>query len=167
MTARFDAIGVLLVLVVLVAASLYLRQEQGRLSGDVYVVDGDTLKFGRESVRLAGMDAPEMAQTCRLDGQDVACGRMAREAMIRMVAAGPVSCRIVGHDRYRRDLGRCEAGGQDLGGRLVRDGLAVSYGDYVVEEAEARLAGRGLWAGSFERPAAWRKEHRRDGTLLP
>jgi endonuclease YncB( thermonuclease family) len=29
-------------------------------------------------------------------------------------------------------------------------------------QAEARAAGRGLWAGDFENPARWRREHPRD-----
>jgi endonuclease YncB( thermonuclease family) len=160
---RLDSLGAVIAVLVLLAALAYLAEPGRRLSGPVYVVDGDTLRLGGERIRLAGMDAPEMAQTCRLGGQEVACGRMAREAVIRMIGGGGIACRVTGHDKYRRDLARCEAAGQDIGGGLVCAGLAVAYGGYAAEEAEARRAGRGLWAGSFERPAAWRREHRHDG----
>jgi len=40
----------------------------------VRVVDGDGLKIGNQSIRLWGIDAPELDQTCELDGRTVPCG---------------------------------------------------------------------------------------------
>lgn len=43
--------------------------------GDVYVVDGDSLKLGEQNVRLAHIDAPEYYQTCkRADKSTYNCG---------------------------------------------------------------------------------------------
>jgi endonuclease YncB( thermonuclease family) len=47
---------------------------------------------------------------------------------------------------------------------MVRSGWAVDFrryskGAYADEEAQARAARRGLWAGEFEVPAQWRKTH--------
>ncbi|HZA65683.1 MAG TPA: hypothetical protein VE592_01970 [Geminicoccaceae bacterium] len=40
-------------------------------------------------------------------------------------------------------------------------GLALAYRrysrDYVAAEDEARVAGRGMWAGTFEPPWDWRR----------
>jgi endonuclease YncB( thermonuclease family) len=49
---------------------------------------------------------------------------------------------------------------------MVRSGHAVelvrfSGGAYTAAEREARAARRGLWAGRFEEPAAWRRHHAR------
>ena len=49
----------------------------------------------------------------------------------------------------------------DLGAALVTAGQAVAYGAYQAEEREARVARRGVWASSFERPATWRARHPR------
>ena len=50
--------------------------------------------------------------------------------------------------------------GDDIGAWLVREGQAVSYGsDYEREESTARKRKVGLWAGSFERPGAWRQRN--------
>lgn len=140
---------------------IYLAGPEDRVSGRARIIDGDTLAIDGRTIRLAGMDAPELHQTCTLRGLPSACGEIAREALVRL-SAGSLSCRISGVDRYHRSLGRCGAGGTDVGAALVRDGLAVGYGAYAGEERAARQAGRGLWAGTFERPAVWRKAHPRE-----
>jgi len=38
------------------------------LALSVHVIDGDSLRTGSEEIRLVGIDAPELRQTCR-DGQ--------------------------------------------------------------------------------------------------
>ena len=37
----------------------------GPLTGDVRVIDGDTIAVGETRIRLEGIDAPETAQTCQ------------------------------------------------------------------------------------------------------
>ena len=48
------------------------------LSGTARAVDGDTLDLSGERVRLIGIDAPELDQSCQRDGQGWACGDWAR-----------------------------------------------------------------------------------------
>jgi endonuclease YncB( thermonuclease family) len=43
---------------------------------------------------------------------------------------------------------------------MVRQGMAVSFGAYHAEEAQAREARAGVWAGSFERPKDYRRDER-------
>ena len=113
-------------------------------------------------VRLVGIDAPELAQTCRRGDESYRCGEVASDALRALTRDAAVTCRLSGRDRYGRDLGRCSAGPADLGATMVRRGLAVAYGDYLREEAEARALGAGLWAGPFERPDEWRRRHERE-----
>lgn len=132
-----------------------------RVEGRARVVDGDTLRVDGVPVRLAGLDAPELAQSCaRADGAPYPCGEAAREALRRLIDDRSVACDVRGRDRYRRLLARCRVDGEDLGRRLVRDGLAVAYRGYEAEEREARARRRGLWAGTFQPPEAWRRERR-------
>lgn len=158
---RLDAVVAVLVLIGLVAVLAELGRPALQVAGAVRVIDGDTIRLAGHTVRLAGMDAPEMGQSCGFPGYEQPCGVAARLEVVRMTAAGATTCRINGQDRYRRDLGRCEVDGRDIGGALVQQGLAVAYGGYAREESEARAAGRGLWAAPFERPADWRKAHPR------
>ncbi|MFZ1682210.1 MAG: thermonuclease family protein [Rhizobiaceae bacterium] len=128
-------------------------------TGAVTLADGDSLVLAGERVRLRGLDAPEFGQSCRRDGQDYACGRSARAELARLIGKSAVTCTGWERDKYNRLLARCTAGGIDLNRALVKNGWAVSYGDYAAEEADARAARRGLWAGEFDRPSAWRAVH--------
>jgi endonuclease YncB( thermonuclease family) len=130
------------------------------VEGAVHVVDGDSLRLGGTDIRLKGIDAPELHQTCRRAGRPYACGQVAREGLLALVSHRRVRCRVTGRDRYGRSLARCEASAADLGATLVGQGLAVSYGDYAREEASARSRSAGLWAGEFERPDLWRRRQR-------
>lgn len=136
-------------------------------TGRAYVVDGDTLDVAGDRVRLFGIDAPERFQDCRDGaGRDYRCGRAAARALAGLIGRGAVTCMLVDHDRYDRDVALCTAGGRDLSEAMVRTGQAIelahySRGRYLAAEREARAAKRGLWAGSFELPAEWRRRHPR------
>ncbi|MFT3964348.1 MAG: thermonuclease family protein [Sphingobium sp.] len=126
----------------------------------VLVVDGDTLKVGARTVRLAGIDALERAQFCMdAKGTSWSCGQAALASLHASVARGGFHCRAVEEDRYGRTISRCVSGGADVGAMLVADGLAVSTGDYDWQESVAREARRGAWAGTFETPAIWRERN--------
>lgn len=150
---------VVLAALALVAARVPTLRQDGTLHGPARVADGDSLVVGGARVRLLGIDAPELAQTCVSEGRDHACGQEARAHLARLAATGAVSCETFGRDRYDRVLARCMAGAIELNRAMVEAGWAVAYGDYDDAEAEARRAGRGLWAGSFERPQDWRRSH--------
>ena len=147
-----------------VAALVWLAAWLGRpetMAGAVRVVDGDTIEMAGRRIRLLGLDAPESAQTCGEPALPVPCGARARDAMRRLVEAGPVTCAATGRDRYGRDLATCRAGAADLGAAMVLAGQAVAAGRYLAEEAAARGARRGIWAGPFVAPAEWRRTHAR------
>jgi len=137
------------------------------ISARASVIDGDTLRVGGERIRLLGIDAPELSQTCRDEaGREWLCGREARDRLNALVGQGEVNCATNSLDRYGRALATCSAGPvADVGASLVREGYAVDYGrgpiNYRSAEAEARAARRGIWRGEFERPQDWRERHRR------
>jgi endonuclease YncB( thermonuclease family) len=138
------------------------EQDWSALAAEVRVVDGDTLRLGDRTLRLAGIDAPERGQSCTdAAGRWFDCGAAAAEALSRLVNGRSVLCRVQGRDRYGRGLGQCTAGGAELNAGLVQSGWALAYqeDDLALQAAEAgaRIAGRGLWAGSFTRPEAWRR----------
>lgn len=137
----------------------------------VRAVDGDTLSAQHDGktqrIRLAGIDAPELRQTCRdANGRDWSCGAAARLRLAALVAQGSVACTPQGEDRYGRLLAVCSAGGiADLGAELVRGGYAVNYSRYTSAyaglESQARAARRGVWQGSFDNPEDWRHAKKR------
>lgn len=136
---------------------------EAQLAGAFLAIDGDSLRYDGETLRLEGIDAPELDQTCERDGGIWACGREARAELARLVSAGDVTCRWRRRDLYGRPLVRCTGKAGDLGTAMVATGLAVAYGDYADAETQARADRRGLWASRFERPQDWRAAHpRRD-----
>jgi endonuclease YncB( thermonuclease family) len=143
-----------------------MMRDSAPLAGRARAMDGDSLEIGGRRVRLFGIDAPELHQDCRTAaGQAYACGQAARRALAELVDGHAATCTPVGQS-HDRAVALCRANGRDLGEEMVRLGHALelrnfSRGRYGAAEREARAARRGLWAGSFEEPAAWRREHGR------
>lgn len=156
---RGSGLPSLVVALALAAGSILVLKPHDRgLEGRARVTDGDTIRLGDDRIRLKGIDAPEMDQSCSRDGRSYRCGDTARRALVDMVAGATVQCRSSGRDRYRRILARCTVNGSDIGARMVEEGWAVSYGrDYERQERQARDRGLGIWAGPFERPQEWRR----------
>ena len=129
--------------------------------GDVYVVDGDSLKLGEQNVRLAHIDAPEYYQTCkRVDKSTYNCGIKAREKLKSLLKLGKLSCKTVGRDIYNRDMSECFAGRTNINLEMVRSGWAVVYksGDaaYLEAQADAKRAKLGIWQGKYMKPELYR-----------
>lgn len=138
------------------------EQPSEPLAGAAVVVDGDTLDIAGERVRLEGVDAPEMSQSCqRADGQDWACGREAHRLLSGLTDGQTVACDRKGADKYGRTLAVCYVAGDDINAVLVKSGLArafVKYSDaYTAEEAAARSARAGLWQGEHTSPWDYRQ----------
>ena len=155
-----DRLGTIVIAIVILAA-IYLLPSglPDTLHGPAFVVDGDSLEIIGSRVRLHGIDAPEAEQDCEKDGHNWACGREAGAALRRKINGRTVDCDPIEFDRYDRILARCRVGDEELNAWLVRNGWAVSFGAYRNEERDARTNGRGVWAGEFQRPQAWRREH--------
>lgn len=146
---------------------------QAKAADGVHIIDGDSFSIGRgntrRTVRLSGIDAPEYTQSCYEANKSVwACGKEARRTLVSLVGKGKLDCTVTATDKYHRAVSMCAvAGVPDIGRDMVRQGMAVSGADisssrfndggpYLVEEAQAKRNKRGIWRGSFERPADWR-----------
>lgn len=135
------------------------------LAGLVRVIDGDTIDVGAIRVRLFGIDAPEMSQTCRKkDAKDQGglwrCGVWVRDELRKRISGRKAICENRGIDRYGRVIGVCRVDGQDIARELVRDGLAFAYRrysmDYVGVEKAAEGSQRGLWGSIVQTPEKFR-----------
>ncbi len=81
----------LLALVALIAAKLNDAAKIEHM-GAFHAADGDSLTLGAERLRLEGIDAPELNQSCERAGKAWSCGRAAREALQGMVLASGTLC---------------------------------------------------------------------------
>lgn len=101
----------------------------------VRVVDGDTVLVSAQiwlgqrvtvSVRLAGIDAPELRGRCRAERERA---RRARDFLIRRLAPGGISLADIQYGKFAgRVVARLLDGdGRDLGAALLDAGLARPY----------------------------------------
>lgn len=119
--------------------------------------DGDTARCDGVTVRLAGIDAGEMAPftRCREGPHVWACSPVARahaaeaRSRARQLASAGARCTDTGQRSWRRVVAHCTVNGRDIGATLVREGLAIAdpdYGDdYRLLETYARIRRRGVW----------------------
>jgi len=168
--ARLLGIVIALIIVALIARYCGFGQEiHFMIKDQVSAIDGDTLKSANAEVRLYGVDAPELYQTCTdADGKAWDCGRAAQAKLKALVARRAVDCEPKSRDKFDRTVAVCYTSAvPDLGEALVREGLAVNFGDapgtYSAAEAEAQAAKRGVWRGSFDKPFDWRQANPREG----
>ena len=160
-------------IVLLLAASLFygLNVEKMRRSastagkvnsGDIVtlqrIIDGDTVMVAQEgqqpaTIRILGIKSFEAG----IEKDIVAgYGQAAIDTINRLMANQAV--RVLLHstpkDRYGRYIANLYVGDQDIGLRLVKDGLALVYvvypfpamSLYLQEQESARAGRRGLWA---------------------
>lgn len=141
-----------------------------RIEGVAVVVDGDTLDIesAGERIRLYGIDAPERGQTCdSARRKQYPCGHEAAAYLAQIIGrSGRVTCAWSERDEYRRPVAECLTLHKAvLNAEMVKAGWAIVFrrysdGRYDQDEAEAKEAKRGLWAGTFIEPAAWRRAGR-------
>lgn len=133
--------------------------------GPLTVIDGDTFEIDGTRVRLFGVDAPEHDQTCTdATGASWDCGAWVIAQVTALYGGANATCTRIETDRYGREVSRCRVNGNDLGEALVIAGLATAYREYAMDydlaEKTAQVTGAGIWAGSFDTPAAFRAEQR-------
>ena len=137
------------------------KQNEVTLLGQHKIIDGDSLVVKGQEIRLLGIDAPEYRQTCTLKTREIyPCGKQARLHLVKLANSGELRCKGWEEDKYQRLLAICDVNGVELNSSMVSDGWAVSYGDYEVEESNAKKLGVGVWQGGFESPYSWRENQK-------
>lgn len=134
------------------------------VTGVASVIDGNTLEVAGHLIRLQGIDAPDLDQICQdRQGADYACGQRARSALSAHLRDAPVSCQTSAQDEAGRHRALCQGPSGDVNAWMVRAGHAASVRGpdalYAEEDRRAWARRVGLWAGVFEEPAEWRRQH--------
>ena len=155
----------------LLSGNTQANEREDVITGTIRVIDGDSFEVAGTKIRLHGIDAPESDQMCQTEqGADWACGGWIIRVVKDRYSGEVARCEAIELDRYGRTVARCTALGEDVGGWLVREGMAFAYvqysSDYVVIEREAAAVDRGLHAVRLQTPSQHRKT-RVKGRILP
>lgn len=136
------------------------------VSGPAQVIDGDTIAMEGRRIRLFGIDAPELQQTCNLNGENWACGEEASRQLAEIIGNQRVDCMGEESDEYGRLIALCSVGRVQLNTVMVETGWATAFRkysqDYVAAETRARGNRAGLWRSTFDLP-----EHYRNAAAEP
>ena len=133
------------------------------LAQTIKIVDGDTIHINNIKYRFHGIDAPEMKQTCKQNNQQIKCGVLARNALVKKIGNQSVRCKKITIDRYKRIIAECFVNDESLSKHLVRNGYAFAYRRYskqfIEDENFAREQKLGLWQMQFEYPWNYRRKN--------
>ncbi|HMS82874.1 MAG TPA: thermonuclease family protein [Nitrospira sp.] len=92
------------------------RHEMRLLSTlQVHVVDGDTIRVGRERIRLRGIDTPEMSELA---------GSAAKQRLEELLRRGPIHIVPHGRDVYHRLIADVFVSGENVADILRSEGLS-------------------------------------------
>lgn len=106
------------------------------LAAALTIVDGDTVRIGKERIRLVGIDAPEI-HACRKGRICVPGDGQASKRSLERILSGRITVSKVGRDRYGRTLGHVYSDGRNAACAQIRAGQAV----YVAKwDNDRRLA---------------------------
>lgn len=137
-----------------------LRIEWRQFRGRPRVIDGDTLEIRGESIRLFAVDTPELGQPWwDEDDRHQDAGRLAKEALEKLVTGKRLSVRVLREDKYQRSIAIVKVDGRDIGRTLVRQGFGfASPGSdrYRRVHASAKRRKKGLWRGELQMPWDYR-----------
>ena len=106
------------------------------------ILDGDTVAFGSERVRIVNIEAPGISEP-DCEREEIFALR-SRQRLAELIRAGPVTIERLGRDHLGRTLARIILpDGRDVATLLVEEGLALPW----YEGAEASAARRRYWCG--------------------
>ena len=132
--------------------------------GTANVIDGDTIHIGKNKIRLHGIDAPEIEQTCNIEEQVWNCGLVSFKTLQKLTTKKEVTCKVNGIDQYKRYIAECYLNNLNINQYMVKQGWAIAYRyyskEFVEDEEIAQKNKSGIWQGTFIEPYLFRKNHK-------
>lgn len=107
-------------------------------TGPCRAVDGDTLRCGKERIRLIGIDAPELPGHCQRGRRCAPGDPFASRASLAQAAHGPLTIMRMGTDHYGRTLALVIGAKGDLSCWQLRNRQARYRADWDDGRALAR-----------------------------
>ncbi|WP_207481489.1 thermonuclease family protein [Arenibaculum pallidiluteum] len=132
------------------------------MNGTASALEGDVLSLNGTRIRLSGIDAPDLGQTCNIGGgREYDCGEVARRTLAAILDGRQIECILSGpaaSDGMRS--GSCRSEGKSIAGAMVVRGWAFAAiklsHEFVALQATAQSRKAGMWAGRVDAPWVWR-----------
>ena len=140
------------------------------ITGFAKVIDGDSIKINGINIRLFGIDAFELKQSC--ENWSKHCGKESKRMLEEIIDRKRITCSYREKDRYGRILGICYFGVYyhddpllEINGTMVYMGRAIAYTRYSKRYLElenlAKKDKAGIWRYGFkETPEQWRRKNK-------
>ena len=141
-----------------------------RITGVSRVVSGDTITLGQYIVKLFGVAAPDISQTCaNASGAGYRCGQQSVSWLSEWLADNEIACHIINRTEQGVLNGVCLLGDYDIGAAIVNAGWAVANirqsKIYLPYQQQASSNKRGLWQGEFYMPWDWQRFKNRKANI--
>lgn len=127
-----------------------------QIYGKVQVIDGTTFEFvkTRQLIRLAGYEAPRLAQNATTEGVTWPVGQVSRAWMILRTLGQDVNCAPIGRDSNKNLIAHCFVGETNLAATAIAEGIGYAFNyrnepqvpAYFDIERRARGLGFGIWS---------------------
>ncbi len=148
-------------LVGFLSLSIPLVAGAAEITGRADAIDGDTVRVGEMELRLYGIDAPELTQTCKTrKGKIQRCGDLARQSLAGLLRGRQIVCKDLRPDPDGRPAAICFLGPININENMVADGWALADrrtgGEFIRAETFAKNRHEGLWRTEFLTPWEWR-----------
>lgn len=156
MDYRLPLFGVAAVFAV---GTLFMPDRSMKVSGPAYAIDGDTLAFKDDRVRITGIDAPDGPDDVRERSGTVLQQLMNDNGPITCAKPEFAACRSPARSYSRHNLECTFANGDSVAHTMVAAGYAVDYrtysgGRYQAAMTQAARSHRGLWRTDWGRMVA-------------
>jgi endonuclease YncB( thermonuclease family) len=127
-----------------------------QIYGKVQIIDGTTFEFvkTRQLIRLAGYEAPRLAQNATTEGVSWPVGQVSRAWMILQTLGQNVNCAPIGRDTNKNLIAHCFVGETNLAATAIAEGIGYAFNyrnepqvpAYFDIERRARGLGFGIWS---------------------
>ena len=132
------------------------------IEGKAKIIDGDTIHVGKNKIRLHGIDAPEIEQTCKIEDKIWNCGIESSANLKKLIGKKNIKCKVNDIDRYKRYVAECYVDNININQYMVRQGWAIAYRYYSIlyieDEEMAKKHKLGIWQSTFIEPYLYRKK---------
>lgn len=125
------------------------------IKGEARVISGNEIVIGKRTVRLFGVAAPGLEETCQIHDAKARCGIIAWAELIKLADGQVISCDVESASGKAQAggggsvFGTCYSGETDLNEAMALSGWAKAVPEqsdrYVGDETDAKQSRRGVW----------------------